>query len=427
MNTESPRPAERVFVERLRREVEDWQKEGLLHPDQAQAILARYGLVPGETPRTLHRSRMVSVLAVLGVILVGVGVILLIGANWQYMSNLPRLVILILATVGCYHAGYVMAYRSQKYPKVGAALLLLGSMLWGASIFLVRQMYHLGGEGGEVRAVFYWFIGVLPLAYILLSPLHMALSLVVGSIWLSMIVGTESFGGFRAYLIIALPLGIALYGLSRLHSKWSAGRQLETPYRWFGLAYAFGALYAFSFRGYWGVRHLDYCEMYAARGGYWIALAAILAAGLATILVLLITEARRDKVSVYESLALLFLFLVSIGTIALEYSWSGTAAPDSMHQPQFSLLTMALFNLFLFAAAIALIALGWLRNQPGLANLGIFVFYLQVLTRYFDLLGNMLSGGLMFVGAGLLLVLGGVLLERSRRRLLHAMAQRGAA
>ncbi len=64
------------------------------------------------------------------------------------------------------------------------------------------------------------------------------------------------------------------------------------------------------------------------------------------------------------------------------------------------------------------------EREPGLVNFGLFVFFVQVVTRYFDLLGGMLQGGLMFIGAGILLVAVGVALERSRRSLLRSMTQR---
>ena len=86
-----------------------------------------------------------------------------------------------------------------------------------------------------------------------------------------------------------------------------------------------------------------------------------------------------------------------------------------------------LFNLLLLVAETGVIALGWRRNQPWLVNLGILVFFVHVVTRYFDLLAGMLSGGLMFIGAGLLLIFGGMALERSRRRLVDAIRQREAA
>jgi uncharacterized membrane protein len=46
------------------------------------------------------------------------------------------------------------------------------------------------------------------------------------------------------------------------------------------------------------------------------------------------------------------------------------------------------------------------------------------MTRYFDLIGTMLSGGFAFITAGLVLLGAGALLERQRRRLLETMAGR---
>jgi hypothetical protein len=412
-------PSQDPFVERLAREVEQWQRERLLQPDQAQALLARYGLVPGETPRTLRRSRVVQVLSVLGVILVAVGVILLIGANWQQMPRWTRLALVICATAGSYHAGYTMAYRSRRLPRVGMALLLLGSLLWGASIFLVGQMYHLGGGGGEKAAVGYWFIGVAPLAYVLASPLHMGLSLAIGTVWLILVAGGLRWPP-QAYAAATLALGILFYAVGRLHSGWRAVQRLDASYGWFGLVYIVVPLYAFSFRAWWGID--AYLSDMSASYRPW--LIAFLAAGAAAILALWLTR-RRDRAGSYEALALACLVAVCIVAGMQEWTPSvpaGVAAPR--HFPSAPLWPAALCNLLLLAAEIGLIAMGWARNQPSLVTFGLFVFFVQVLTRYFDLLGGMLSGGLMFIGAGLLLVIGGVVLERSRRRLLQAMAVR---
>jgi uncharacterized membrane protein len=417
-----------AFLDRLRQELEQWQREGLLRRDQVETLLGRYGLLPGETPRTLRRSRIANVVAVLGAVLVGVGVILLIGANWQYMSKWIRLALLICATAGCYHAGYRMAFQSRTYPKVGMALLLLGSLLWGASIFLIGQMYHAGSGGaggGETAAVFYWFIGVLPLAYILLSQPHMGLSLMLGTVWLGMILkdANRAFDGvIHTYTLFGLALGIFLYAFGRLHSTWRTVQRLDASYRWFGLTCVFAALYAFSFKQYWYAYGMNVNEQ------CWLWLGVLVAGAGAAILGLLLTQARGDRIALYEVIALSCLLVLSVGIAAAEYS-SGALAPS--YSPYYDLpygasdlLPVALFNLLLLGAVISVIALGWARNQPGLATLGVFVFYVHVVTRYFDLLGGMLSSGLMFVGAGLLLLLLGVGLERSRRRLLDVMAAR---
>ncbi len=102
------------------------------------------------------------------------------------------------------------------------ALLLLGSLLWGASIFLIGQMYHMGsraGGNGEKEAVLYWFLGVLPLAYIIRSPLHLALSLVTGTVWLGMVMQIMPGPPPQTYPLAMLALGMVLYVLARLHAE----------------------------------------------------------------------------------------------------------------------------------------------------------------------------------------------------------------
>jgi uncharacterized membrane protein len=148
-------------------------------------------------------------------------------------------------------------------------------------------------------------------------------------------------------------------------------------------------------------------------------LIGILLVSAAGSIVYFVTERNRCPGAGYELLVLLGLIVLSAGT-ASAISIMQTHTHDYSNTWTGALL----FNLLLFGLEIGIIALGWLRFRPGLCNLGIFMFFLQVVTRYFDIFGQMLSSGLFFIGAGLLLVLGGYLLERSRRRLLDAMVRR---
>ena len=402
------------FLERLRTEVEIWKSEGLLRPEQAELLLARYGLVPGETARSLQRSRLVSVFAALGAILIGVGIILLIGANWECIPKLGRLAILIVATFGIYHMGYRMT-QGDRYPKVGMALLLLGSLLWGGSIFLIGQMYHGGGEHGEITAVGCWFLGVLPLAYVLRSPLHLGLSLVIGTIWFLMTVSYASYFEPAVIFPLILALGVLLYAVGQFHFRSERWKRLELAYRWFGLGYILAALYAFSFRIYWW-SHEDMSGLWA----FCVWLGIIGGAALLAILAKAYVSDRRDRVAMLEAGALVILLIAAVGFVNSVFS----AALAESESP---IWAAVLFNLLLLAAETGVIALGWRRNQPGLVNLGILVFFIHVVTRYFDLLSGMLSGGLMFIGAGLLLIFGGMALERSRRKLVDAIRQREVA
>ena len=190
----------------------------------------------------------------------------------------------------------------------------------------------------------------------------------------------------------------------------------------------FFTLYAYSFRMVWA-EPVYLSPDAATRADFALWMSVLLSAGGAVILLLLGTWRRRERASLWEAASLLALALIGLVVLLGMWSWLGTEGPNGLALPaqaaHVGWLT-GFFNLVLFAAAIGVLMLGWVRNQPGLANLGIFVFFVQVVTRYFDLLGGMLSSGLLFIGAGLLLILGGLFLERSRRRLLAAMSTRAS-
>ena len=93
----------------------------------------------------------------------GLGVILLIAANWDTISDMTKTLLMIGATSIAYLLGYYFSYIHTSYSKTGQALMLLGSLLYGASILLLGQIYNLGGTFASALLV--WTLPVLLLAY----------------------------------------------------------------------------------------------------------------------------------------------------------------------------------------------------------------------------------------------------------------------
>src|SRR3712207_5275153 len=117
--------------EELVRETRQWVEEGLISPDQADAIRARYR---EEAPQE-RRGRLAQVLGIVGSIALGLGVILLFAANWEGMPRVLRLAVLLLALVGTYAAGFYLSEVKRTHQTIGKCLLLLGTILFGASLF----------------------------------------------------------------------------------------------------------------------------------------------------------------------------------------------------------------------------------------------------------------------------------------------------
>lgn len=412
------------FTDRLRSEIDKWKSEGLIRPEQAETLLARYGLVTGESPQTVRLSRFVLVLAILGAILVGTGVILLVGSNWEVIPRWLRLLLIIAAIAAAYGAGYALTFGRRSSPGFGMAFMLLGSLFWGVGLFLVGQMFHgSGGSGGGERIlVLFWFVGVLPLAYILRSSWHMALSIIIGSTWLSMAL-TQGFGDpYEWYLLSVLCLGIALFALANIHGHYHYTRPLIAPLRWFGLVFIATNLYFYSFG------HLPVSSSSSVASSGFIAVSAIVfLLCLCAIIWMMAACKSQGRVILWEGVSLLFLLACCLVMALLFSGHLYLRIIESDVYNHHSYIAMAFFNLLLLVGIVALIADGWVRNIPGFANFAIAVFFLLLMTRYFDLLGNMLTGGMVFIGAGVILILGGFLLEQARRRLVLAIIQRSAA
>ena len=69
-------------------------------------------------------------------------------------------------------------------------------------------------------------------------------------------------------------------------------------------------------------------------------------------------------------------------------------------------------------------ASGYLRDHEGRVNLSIALIALYVITRYFEYSIDLLDSSLLFFGAGVILLAGGYLLDRGRRRMLASMRER---
>ena len=81
----------------------------------------------------------------------------------------------------------------------------------------------------------------------------------------------------------------------------------------------------------------------------------------------------------------------------------------------------AIFNAVLLAVLLGLVFLGYQRREDWLVTSGALLLFVFVLFKYFDWLFSLLDRSIAFVGAGLLFLGVGWLMERGRRSILAAM------
>lgn len=82
-----------------------------------------------------------------------------------------------------------------------------------------------------------------------------------------------------------------------------------------------------------------------------------------------------------------------------------------------------LFNILLFIITAIFIYYSTCINSRLLLNFAISGFVLHVVTRYFDIFWDLMSGAGLFILTGIIGIAGGWLLEKNRRRLIHNMDQ----
>lgn len=160
------------YGQRIERDLKRWQQAGWITDAGAAAI--RTDLASRKPP-----FRAATILAMLGAVLFGAAVISFVAANWNAMSKLARLMLLLVTLWACY-GGAAWLLRRQLSMFAQAAVLG-GVIVYGASIMLIAQMYHM--EGNAPDAVLLWALGALLAAVLVPSSAALAAAFVLAVIW----------------------------------------------------------------------------------------------------------------------------------------------------------------------------------------------------------------------------------------------------
>lgn len=179
------------FRRLLRQEAASWQTDGLITASQYDQLAQRYQFQSLDTD---SRNRFVVILMGLGGILLGLGIITFVAANWQAWPRSVKLALLLGLLISSNTAGFylwqgsssVLPQSSAWKQRLGHGLLLLGALTLGANLALVGQLFHQSGSAYGLCLI--WGIGVWLMAYSLrLVSLGVLSSLLLGiGYWLGL-------------------------------------------------------------------------------------------------------------------------------------------------------------------------------------------------------------------------------------------------
>jgi uncharacterized membrane protein len=379
-----------------------WQETGLL--SEAQALELRAALK--QHTAASRTGRGIIIFSTIGATLVGLGILLFIGSNWERIGPVARSGLVF----GGYGLVCALACQAQTrgLARVAESLWFLSALALGGAIFLLAQIFNF--------SLTYWQ-----------GPL----------LWL---VGTLAMGHARqraAYGILAVPLAMLALGWVGGGSGWFMDDQIEflvgergltALLPLIGLAWVSLGLLARRARGWaylsgslilWGallvavplVSSTAYDEL--ARGLFRLAFTfkqiVVLVLAVATVAATCATRAPTPEARVFLAglAALLCALLIQVDGQSM--------AAELLAQ---SLLAFAAYVVAVFALSIACVWLGVRSVNRHLINLGVASSSVIILVQYFSWSFEMLPTSFAFILGGIVLIGGSMVMERTRRAML---------
>jgi uncharacterized membrane protein len=397
------------FEKRLKEELELWLEEGIISAEQKERLLSRYQVLE-EADETAGPGRLITTVSMLGAVLVGAGIILFIASNWAEIPRWGKLLMIFSSMLTCYGLGFYLGYEKKSYPTVGGALIFLGSIIFGAGIFLIAQIYHIIVH--YPNGPLLWGLGIMPLAYLFRYTNVLALAIIDLLIWLGMEAGfwipeSAYFGNIMPYVTLFLMAGISIWTIGLMHRRFVSLRDLSGPYILVGMLTAYSMAYVLTF------------DIYRTRlGTVELAPFYIGIVGLFIISGAISTRAGEKERAWVEEAAALTLLLASALLLALFFTGISYNSHGQMRASDaFNLMTFTA-NIVFALIITGTIILGYIRRYPAYINIGLLFFVLDVFARYFDFFWKLLPRSLFFIIGGLMLLIGGVLLEKKRKKVL---------
>ncbi|GEM_PF-2323899 len=441
------------WIKKLFKEADSWIREGIMDTTQVARLKDYYA-------KSLGYNRFISSIYILGAILLGLGLILFIASNWERLGVGFKVGLVFACIAGFNFVGYRYRFEKEYYTRLGQALLFLGAISFGVGIWLIAQIFQFPYNYED--GVLFWILGLLPVVFLVRIPSILILVSILLPIWLGVLIANtpqrifypfflllalvgylvyrqkqrsalffvivsggiwithylsvrlmelpawsqtpESLPIFLLYCNLFTAYGFVLYGLGMRHNQHKNFSELSITYKLSALLLIFLSHYALTFV------HHTFAGASSRFGDVYLNPAA----GIVYVLYLagwVLSLKRIFKASDPESKReaqgiLLFLFLQTL-----------LMAVGACGQRVVSFA----YNVLLFAETLGFLYLGYLLRAESIFRLALWVFALNVLARYFDTFWNILPRSLFFILGGILLIGGGIYLERKRKAIEQKM------
>ena len=146
-----------TFLKRLDGLLEAAREKGVVDANTSEALRA----YAGEREKGHGVLSLAAVLGWLGSGVAGLGVILLISANWEEISDFAKLAGVVLLLAATHGTGLWIRLTDRPAQKTAEALNFLGAWVFLGGIALVAQIYNLNDH--PPNGILLWLIGIVVL------------------------------------------------------------------------------------------------------------------------------------------------------------------------------------------------------------------------------------------------------------------------
>ena len=201
-----------LFRKRLRHELDIWKAEGILNGQQVQQISLKYRL---DQLKKESLGTLLSAIYIIGAILIAGGVVSFVAAHWASIGQWTKVCLVVAAMLASHVVGFHLWRVSGKRPKLGHGLVVLGTLIFGANIGLLAQIFHI--HSSYYNGFGAWAIGAIVMAYALQSTPNALIAVIISFVWFCGWLGDYGHAfGYYPFVVAALFLPFAYLKRSKL-------------------------------------------------------------------------------------------------------------------------------------------------------------------------------------------------------------------
>lgn len=382
--------------------IEELIEKKLVQPEEWNQI-KKYLAAKEKTESGEHSSKFITILSIIGAIFVGIGVIYFVASNRDLMADWLKSLLLILVMIAFYLSGLLMIQR--EYPRLGAALLIISWLIYWANIFLIGQIYNLGGAFYQAMGI--RSLGLIIMAYTNNSAILALWGVLTFLIYLMSYFMENGLGSMVSISLFFSIVGICFIHLSRLH-KDPKFKRFERVYDVAGSLLILWSFLPLTFRESFTTYDFYYPLLVSSPLQIWIAVTVLVS------LILWLISYKKALILAIKQYLLTSYYAVAL---LLFSTFIRRFQPVFWHRA--FVLLMNIFYVFLIMTAVRL---GLKNQKERVINIALLFIVVFIIAKFIDLYSYLLiDRSLIFIGGGLILLAVGFFLERQRKSLLAAM------